>query len=154
MVSSMGICDAENRLNKIADGNILIWKRRAEKYLMARGFQSYTIIHPGGLLDAPVRTVWSSTATRHSSVSVSWKLVPCSILISLTGFSHRMFTLSGWAGCLCSVLTCTCMLHLALSQKTKLLIPLNKGSREELQCHRSIRTAVASSIQVVVSGQG
>lgn len=78
-MSSMGICDAENRLNKIADGNILIWKRRAEKYLMARGFQSYTIIHPGGLLDAPVRIVWSSTATRHSSVPVSWKVVPCSI---------------------------------------------------------------------------
>ena len=79
LVSSMGICDAENQLNKIADGNILIWKRRAEKYLMARGFQSYTIIHPGGLLDAPVRTVWSSTATRHSSVPVSWKVVPYSI---------------------------------------------------------------------------
>ena len=55
LVSSMGICDAENRLNKIGDGNILIWKRRAERYLIARGFQSYTIIHPGGLIDAPVR---------------------------------------------------------------------------------------------------
>ena len=56
LVSSMGICDAENRLNKIGDGNILIWKRRAERYLIARGFPAYTIIHPGGLLDAPVRT--------------------------------------------------------------------------------------------------
>ena len=55
LVSSMGICDAENRLNKIGGGNILIWKRRAEKYLISRGFPSYTIIHPGGLLDAPVR---------------------------------------------------------------------------------------------------
>lgn len=55
LVSSMGICDAENRLNKIGDGNILIWKRRAEKYLIGKGFQSFTIIHPGGLLDLPVR---------------------------------------------------------------------------------------------------
>ncbi|KAK9830602.1 hypothetical protein WJX81_003718 [Elliptochloris bilobata] len=53
LVSSMGICDAENRLNKIGDGNILVWKRRAERYLISRGFHSYTIIHPGGLLDAP-----------------------------------------------------------------------------------------------------
>ena len=51
----MGICDAENRLNKIGGGNILIWKRRAEKYLIGRGFPSYTSIHPGGLLDAPAR---------------------------------------------------------------------------------------------------
>ena len=57
LVSSMGICDAENRLNKIGDGNILIWKRRAERYLIARGFPSYTIIHPGGLQDAPVRSL-------------------------------------------------------------------------------------------------
>lgn len=57
LVSSMGICDAENRLNKIGDGNILIWKRRAERYLIARGFPSYTIIHPGGLIDAPVRNI-------------------------------------------------------------------------------------------------
>jgi hypothetical protein len=57
LVSSMGICDAENRLNKIGGGNILIWKRRAEKYLISRGFPSYTIIHPGGLLDAPARHV-------------------------------------------------------------------------------------------------
>lgn len=67
----MGICDAENRLNKIGGGNILIWKRRAEKYLISRGFPSYTIIHPGGLLDAPVRHAkhqgkarqWTATLT-------------------------------------------------------------------------------------------
>ena len=70
-MSSMGICDAENRLNKIGDGNILIWKRRSERYLIARGFPFYTIIHPGGLLDAPVRcvtTVWSISCSKESGL--------------------------------------------------------------------------------------
>jgi len=31
-------------------GNILLWKRKAEKYLIDSGL-TYTIIHPGGLLD-------------------------------------------------------------------------------------------------------
>ena len=31
-------------------GNILLWKRKAEEYLIASGIP-YTIIHPGGLID-------------------------------------------------------------------------------------------------------
>jgi nucleoside-diphosphate-sugar epimerase len=56
--SSMGGTNPENPLNKLGlsddegskDGNILLWKRKAEKYLIDSGV-SYTIIHPGGLLD-------------------------------------------------------------------------------------------------------
>lgn len=36
-------------------GNILVWKRKAEEYLIASGL-NYTIIHPGGLGDETVRT--------------------------------------------------------------------------------------------------
>lgn len=57
LVGSMGGLDANNFLNQIGkdkDGNghgdILIWKRMAEKYLCASGLR-YTIIHPGGLVD-------------------------------------------------------------------------------------------------------
>jgi uncharacterized protein YbjT (DUF2867 family) len=56
-VSSMGGTQPENFLNTIGrvdgdekSGNILLWKRKAEEYLIASGM-SYTIIHPGGLLD-------------------------------------------------------------------------------------------------------
>ncbi|GFR50997.1 hypothetical protein Agub_g13323 [Astrephomene gubernaculifera] len=52
LVSSMGGTDVGNSLNKLGDGNILQWKRKAEQYLMASGL-TYTIIHPGGLLDEP-----------------------------------------------------------------------------------------------------
>jgi uncharacterized protein YbjT (DUF2867 family) len=47
IISSMGGTDPENALNKLGDGNILQWKRRAEQYLLASGL-TYTIIHPGG----------------------------------------------------------------------------------------------------------
>lgn len=57
MVSSMGVLDENNFLNQIGKdsngeghGDILIWKRKAEKYLCLSGLQ-YTIVHPGGLLD-------------------------------------------------------------------------------------------------------
>ena len=56
-VSSMGGTQPENFLNTIGkvegdekSGNILLWKRKAEEYLIASGLQ-YTIIHPGGLTD-------------------------------------------------------------------------------------------------------
>lgn len=56
-VSSMGGTDSENFLNTIGrvegeerSGNILLWKRKAEEYLIASGIP-YTIIHPGGLID-------------------------------------------------------------------------------------------------------
>jgi uncharacterized protein YbjT (DUF2867 family) len=48
--SSMGGTDPENGLNKLAGANILLWKRKAEKYLIDSGL-TYTVCHPGGLLD-------------------------------------------------------------------------------------------------------
>lgn len=54
IISSMGGTDRKNFLNTIGDGNILVWKRRAEKYLVdmsMNGNLTYTIIHPGGLTD-------------------------------------------------------------------------------------------------------
>ncbi|MEW5297232.1 MAG: hypothetical protein WDW36_000456 [Sanguina aurantia] len=50
IISSMGGTDPTNALNKLGDGGILMWKRKAEQYLIASGLQ-YTIIHPGGLID-------------------------------------------------------------------------------------------------------
>ena len=57
IVSSMGGTDENNFLNQIGKdkngdghGDILIWKRKAERYLCTSGLQ-YTIIHPGGLVD-------------------------------------------------------------------------------------------------------
>ena len=54
--SSMGGTNPENPLNNFGrdetgkGGNILLWKRKAEKYLIDSGI-TYTIIHPGGLVD-------------------------------------------------------------------------------------------------------
>jgi len=60
--SSMGGTDPSNMLNGIGreelpdgsvkGGNILLWKRKAEKYLIDSGLP-YTIVHPGGLIDEP-----------------------------------------------------------------------------------------------------
>lgn len=58
LVSSMGGTDRSNFLNTIgvkpdgSGGEILIWKRKAEKYIAQSGLP-YTIIHPGGLIDTP-----------------------------------------------------------------------------------------------------
>lgn len=59
VVGSMGGTDPENFLNAVGknadgsgNGDILLWKRRAEKYLVDSGL-NYTIIHPGGLTDTP-----------------------------------------------------------------------------------------------------
>ena len=54
LIGSMGGTDRSNFLNTIGGGNILVWKRRAEKYLVDSGLD-YTIIHPGGLTDEKVR---------------------------------------------------------------------------------------------------
>jgi uncharacterized protein YbjT (DUF2867 family) len=48
LVSSMGITKADHYLNAIGDAKILLWKRKAEEYLIASGL-TYTILHPGGL---------------------------------------------------------------------------------------------------------
>jgi len=56
-VSSMGGTQPENFLNTIgkledgSGGDILLWKRKAERYLAESGVP-YTIIHPGGLVDS------------------------------------------------------------------------------------------------------
>ncbi len=60
--SSMGGTDPGNMLNALgrtvnddgstSGGNILLWKRKAEKYLIDSG-RPYTIVHPGGLVNEP-----------------------------------------------------------------------------------------------------
>jgi uncharacterized protein YbjT (DUF2867 family) len=57
IVSSMGGTQPSNYLNSVGkkpdgsgNGDILLWKRKAEKYLVESGLD-YTIIHPGGLVD-------------------------------------------------------------------------------------------------------
>lgn len=52
LVGSMGGTDKNHPLNRIGNGNILIWKRKAEQYLIDSGID-YTIIRAGGLLDQP-----------------------------------------------------------------------------------------------------
>lgn len=52
--SSMGGTQDDNRLNAIGEGNILKWKRAAERYLIelckgTNGKTNFTIVHPGGL---------------------------------------------------------------------------------------------------------
>ncbi len=71
IVSSMGITQKENRLNALANGNILVWKRKAEEYLIASGL-AYTIIHPGGLTDEKV----SHTLLLFASGFLVFLLVP------------------------------------------------------------------------------
>jgi uncharacterized protein YbjT (DUF2867 family) len=50
LVGSMGGTNPNHPLNSIGNGNILIWKRKAEQYLIDSGID-YTIIRAGGLLD-------------------------------------------------------------------------------------------------------
>lgn len=50
LVGSMGGTDENHPLNRL--GNILIWKRKAERYLIDSGLD-YTIVRAGGLLDEP-----------------------------------------------------------------------------------------------------
>ena len=47
VISSMGGTKPDSMLNKIGGGNIVEWKRKAEKYLIDSGLP-YTILHPGG----------------------------------------------------------------------------------------------------------
>ncbi|CAL9002569.1 unnamed protein product [Prunus brigantina] len=50
LVGSMGGTDVNNPLNSLGNGNILVWKRKAEQYLADSGVP-YTIIRAGGLQD-------------------------------------------------------------------------------------------------------
>lgn len=50
LVGSMGGTNPNHPLNKLGNGNILVWKRKAEQYLADSGVP-YTIIRAGGLQD-------------------------------------------------------------------------------------------------------
>ncbi|CAK9179442.1 unnamed protein product [Ilex paraguariensis] len=50
LVGSMGGTNLNNPLNSLGNGNILVWKRKAEQYLADSGVP-YTIIRAGGLQD-------------------------------------------------------------------------------------------------------
>jgi uncharacterized protein YbjT (DUF2867 family) len=50
LVGSMGGTNPDHPLNRIGNANILVWKRKAEQYLIDSGV-NYTIIRAGGLLD-------------------------------------------------------------------------------------------------------
>ncbi len=50
LVGSMGGTNPNHPLNQMGNGNILIWKRKAEQYLIDSGID-YTIIRAGGLVD-------------------------------------------------------------------------------------------------------
>lgn len=50
LVGSMGGTNPDHPLNKLGNGNILVWKRKAEQYLVDSGIP-YTIIRAGGLQD-------------------------------------------------------------------------------------------------------
>ena len=50
LVGSMGGTNLNHPLNRIGNANILVWKRKAERYLIDSGID-YTIIRAGGLLD-------------------------------------------------------------------------------------------------------
>lgn len=52
LMGSMGGTNDNHPLNKMGNGNILIWKRKAEQYLIDSGID-YTIIRAGGLLNEP-----------------------------------------------------------------------------------------------------
>lgn len=59
LVGSMGGTDPSNFLNSVGknpdgtgNGDILLWKRKAEQYLIDSDID-YVIIHPGGLIDTP-----------------------------------------------------------------------------------------------------
>jgi uncharacterized protein YbjT (DUF2867 family) len=52
LVGSMGGTNENHPLNSLGNANILIWKRKAEQYLIDSGV-NYTIIRAGGLLDKP-----------------------------------------------------------------------------------------------------
>ena len=52
LVGSMGGTNENHPLNQMGNGKILIWKRKAEEYLVNSGI-NYTIIRAGGLLDQP-----------------------------------------------------------------------------------------------------
>ena len=61
LISSMGGTDLSNRLNSFGNGNILVFKRQSEEYLLGSGLE-YTILHPGGLtMDEALSSAFCTT---------------------------------------------------------------------------------------------
>lgn len=52
LVGSMGGTIEDHPLNRLGGGDVLVWKRRLEAFLIDSGV-AYTILRPGGLVDAP-----------------------------------------------------------------------------------------------------
>ena len=52
LCSSMGGTNKKNPLNALGNGKILLWKRKAEEYLLDSP-TTFAIVHPGGLTDEP-----------------------------------------------------------------------------------------------------
>lgn len=81
IVSSMGGTQPENFLNAIgkqedgSGGDILLWKRKAERYLIKSGLD-YTIIHPGGLIDESPRERELSVGTDDTLLGRTSRQVP------------------------------------------------------------------------------
>ena len=71
LISSMGGTDENNPLNKLGNGNILIWKRKAEEYLIDSKAFTYTIIHPGGLIDDKVQSSADINCPTHIAMQVT-----------------------------------------------------------------------------------
>lgn len=74
VVSSMGGSQPENTLNKIGDGKILVWKRKAEEYLIASGLP-YTIIHPGGVLKWLLFWMMYRSSLRNTFSFWHWRII-------------------------------------------------------------------------------
>mmetsp|Transcript_74018 Transcript_74018/g.176185 ORF Transcript_74018/g.176185 Transcript_74018/m.176185 type:complete len:286 (-) Transcript_74018:72-929(-) len=72
LISSMMGTNPDHFLNTNMD-NIVLWKRKAEKYLIASGVP-YTIIHPGGLLPHPPSNAPAPGGKRELRVAVDDEL--------------------------------------------------------------------------------
>ena len=63
LVSSMGGTDPNHRLNSIGNGNILVWKRKSEQYLIDSGQHTCTPERLHGAQDLIAYMVLSATGT-------------------------------------------------------------------------------------------
>ena len=77
LISSMGGTDESNPLNKLGNGDILIWKRKAEEYLIDCKAFKYTIIHPGGLIDEEVHPSSDPLLCLCEHYAFCWCAVSC-----------------------------------------------------------------------------
>lgn len=75
VVGSMGSEDPDHMLNKLGNGNILVWKRKAEQYAIDSGI-TYTVINPGGLIDKAGGERELVVGKRDNYVGTDTRLVP------------------------------------------------------------------------------